>query len=174
LSAFVLVLVVAAAVSIRESVVARRQRDRADAEAAVARAVNQFLQDDLLSQANPESQGGVETKPDPDVKALTLLDRAAAKVEKRLADQPLVESTIQKTIGKAYYGLGLYPQAEQHLRRAYELSKAHIGADDPATLDILMLVSSAAIDQDKNAEAVAAAKAVFEGETRKLGPEDAR
>ncbi len=172
--AFVVVLVVAAGVSIRQSVIANRQRDRADAEAAVATAVNQFLQDDLLSQANPESQGGADTKPDPDVKALTLLDRAAAKVEKRFANQPLVEMTIQKTIGKAYYGLGLYPQAERHLRRAYELSAAHRGADHPDTLDILMLVSSVDIDQDKNAEAVAAAKAVFEGQTRKLGPEDPR
>ena len=69
-------------------------------------------------------------------------------------------------------GLGLYPEAEQHFRRAYELSAAHRGADDRVTLDLLMLVSEADIDQDKNAEAVAAAKTVFEGETRTLGPED--
>jgi len=129
------VLVVAAAVSIRQSVVARRQRDRADAEAAIAKAVNQFLQEDLLSKANPESQGGAETKPDPDVKARTLLERAASQVGKRFAHQPLVESAIQHTIGKAYLGLGLYPKAEQHLRRAYELSAAHRGADDRQTLD---------------------------------------
>ncbi|HLY18715.1 MAG TPA: serine/threonine-protein kinase, partial [Bryobacteraceae bacterium] len=172
LCAFVLVLMVAAAVSIWQSVVANRQRDRADAEAAIARAVNQFLQEDLLSQANPESQSGNEAAPDPDVKARTLLERAAAKVGKRFAHQPLVESAIQHTIGKAYMGLGLNPEAEQHLRRAYELSAAHRGADDPATLDILMVLSTAYIDQDKNTEAVAAAKAVFEGKTRKLGPAD--
>ncbi len=170
--AFASVLMIAAGVSIWQSIIANRQRDRADQEAAIAKAVNQFLQDDLLSQANPEAQGGAETKVDPDVKALTLLNRAAAKVGKRFANQPLVELAIQKTIGKAYYGLGLYSQAEQHLRRAYELSAAHRGADEPDTLDLLMLVSEADIDQDKNAEAVAAAKAVFEGETRKLGPEN--
>jgi tetratricopeptide (TPR) repeat protein len=174
LCAFVLVLMAAAGVSIWQSVIAKRQRDRADAEAAIAKAVNQFLQEDLLSKANPESQGGAETKPDPDVKARTLLDRAASQVGKRFAHQPLVESAIQHTIGKTYMGLGLYPEAEQHFRRAYELSAAHRDADDSETLDLLMLVSEACINEDKNAEAVAAAKTVFEGETRKLGPEDPR
>jgi non-specific serine/threonine protein kinase/serine/threonine-protein kinase len=170
--AFIVVLLAAAGVSIWQSLIAKKQRDRADAEAAVARAVNQFLQDDLLSQANPESQGGAETKPDPDVKARTLLDRAATKVEKRFANQPLVESDIQHTIGKAYYGLGLYPEAERHLSRAYQLSAANRGVDDPQTLDMLMMVSEAEINEDKNPEAVATAKAVFEGKTRRLGPED--
>ena len=170
--AFALVLLIAAGVSIWQSVLVKRQRDRADAEAAIAKAVNQFLQDDLLSQANPEAQDGADSKPDPDVKARTLLNRAAAQVGKRFPQQPLVESAIRHTIGKAFYGLGLYPQAEQHFRRAYELSAAHRGGDDPETLDLLMLVSEADINQDKNADAVAAAKSVFEGKTRKLGPED--
>jgi non-specific serine/threonine protein kinase/serine/threonine-protein kinase len=174
LCAFVLVLMVAAGVSIWQGIVARKQRDRADAEAAVAKAVNQFLQDDLLSQANPESQNGTESKPDPDIKARTLLDRAAAQAGKRFAQQPLVEAEIQHTIGKAYYGLGLYKQAEQHLRRAYELSAAHRGVDDPETLDMLMAVSGAEIDQDENDAAVAAAKTVFEAESRTLGPENPR
>jgi len=170
--AFALVLMIAAGVSIWQSVIAQRQRDRADAEAAIAKAVNQFLQDDLLSQANPEAQGGGNAKPDPDVKARTLLNRAAAQVGKRFPQQPLVESAIRHTIGKAFYGLGLYPEAEQHFRKAYELSAAHRGADDPETLDLLMLVSEADINEDKNAEAVAAAKSVFEGKTRTLGPEN--
>jgi tetratricopeptide (TPR) repeat protein/tRNA A-37 threonylcarbamoyl transferase component Bud32 len=170
--AFALVLIIAAGVSIWQSVIAKRQRDRADAEAAIAKAVNEFLQDDLLSQANPEAQDGADTKPDPDVKARTLLNRAAAQVGKKFPQQPLVESAIQHTIGKAFYGLGLYPEAERHFRRAYELSAAHRGADDPETLDMLMMVSEADINQDKNTEAIAAAKSVFEGKTRKLGPEN--
>jgi non-specific serine/threonine protein kinase/serine/threonine-protein kinase len=171
LCAFVLVLMVAAGVSTWQSVVAKRQRDRADSEAAVAKAVNQFVQDDLLSQANPEAQAGAEAGPDPDVKARTLLDRAAAKVGKRFGNQPLVESAIQFTIGKAYLGLGLNAEAEQHFRRGYELSAAHRGADDPETLELLMALSEALIEEGKNAEAVSAAKGAFEGETRRLGPE---
>jgi hypothetical protein len=172
--ALVVVLMVATGVSIWQSIVAKKQRDRADTEAAVAKGVNQFLQDDLLSQANPESQNGGHSKPDPDVKVRTLLDRAAAQAEKRFAQQPLVESEVLSTIGKAYNGLGLHKEAEQQFRKAYELSAAHRGADNPRTLDFLMLVSEAAIDQDENAAAIAAAKTVFDAESRTLGPENPR
>ena len=174
LSAFVLVLVAAATISIWQSIVARRQRDRADAEAATAKAVNQFLQNDLLSQADPTAQGGTDSVPDPDVKARTLLERAAARVSKRFASQPLIESEIQDTIGHAYEGLGLYADSEQHLRRAYELSAANRGPDAPKTLDLLMVLSGTLRDLDKYADAVTMAKTALEVETRKLGPEDPR
>jgi eukaryotic-like serine/threonine-protein kinase len=172
LTAFALVLVAAAAISIWQGIVARRQRDRADAEAATAKAVNEFLQDDLLSQADPTKQGGSDSAPDPDIKARTLLDRAAARVSKRFADQPLVESEIQDTIAHAYQGLGLYAEAEQHLHRAYELSAAHQGPDAPRTLDLLMALSGALNTIGKYSDAAATAKTAFEAETRTLGPED--
>jgi tetratricopeptide (TPR) repeat protein len=174
LCAFVLLLMTAAGVSTWQTVVAKRQRDRADSEAAVAKAVNQFLAEDLLSQANPEAQDGVDASPDPEVKARTLLDRSAAKVEKRFGKQPLVESDIQHTIAKAYFGLGLNAEAERHMRKAYQLSAAHRGPDDPETLDLLMSLSGILIEQGKNSEAVSAAKAVFMAETRTLGPEHPR
>jgi eukaryotic-like serine/threonine-protein kinase len=172
--ALFLVLVAGVVASTWEAVRARRAEARMRTEAAIATAVNQFLQDDLLSQASPESQSGVEAAPDPQVKAKTLLDRAAARVGTRFADQPLVESEIEETIGNAYSGLGLYAESEKHLRRAYELSSKYRGADDPKTLAILMVVSSAAANQNKASEAVAAAKTVFEGQTRTLGPQDPR
>jgi non-specific serine/threonine protein kinase/serine/threonine-protein kinase len=174
LAAFILVLIAAATISIRQSIIARRQRDRADLEAANAKAVNQFLEDDLLSSANPADQGGAETKPDPDIKVRTVLDRAASQAQKRFADKPLVESEIQLTVGNAYQGLGLRPEAEDHIRRAYELSKAHRPADDPDTLNLLMQVSSIEADLGKNSEAITAAKAALEGYTRRLGPNDSR
>ncbi|HEY6370072.1 MAG TPA: tetratricopeptide repeat protein [Candidatus Sulfotelmatobacter sp.] len=170
--AFVLVLILAAAVSIWQSVRATKQRDRADAETAVAKAVNQFLQEDLLSQASTESQGGAETKPDPDVKVRTLLDRASAQVGKRFANQPLAESAVRRTIGNTYLSLGLYPEAEQHLRRSYELSRDHRGADDLETIDTLQDLSVIVSDQGRNADSLAMAKTVFELKTRKLGPGD--
>jgi len=172
LSASVLVLVVASGISIRQSIVARRQRDRADAEAATAKAVNEFLQNDLLSQADPTAQSGTESAPDPDLKARTLLNRAAAHVSKRFAGQPLIESQIQDTIGHAYYGLGLYADAEQHQRRAYELSAANRGPNAPETLDLLMNLSGTLRDLNKFSDAVTMAKTAFEAETRILGPED--
>src|SRR5271156_3219535 len=65
-AAFVLVLIAATAVSIRQSI-------RANREAAIAQAVNDFLQNDLLGQASTSNQ----SKPDPNLKVRTALDRAA-------------------------------------------------------------------------------------------------
>jgi eukaryotic-like serine/threonine-protein kinase len=172
LTAFMLILIAAAVVSTRESIVAKRQRDRADSEAAVAKAVNEFLQNDLLSQADSGAQDGSDSPVDPEVKVRTLLDRAAGRVEKRFASQPLVESQIQDTIGQAYLGLGLAGEAEKHLRRAYDLSAAHRGADAPETLGLLLSISEASAHQDKYSDAVIAAKAAYEGEARTLGAED--
>jgi len=167
--AFVLVLILATGVSIWQGVRATRQRDRADAEAAVAKAVNQFLQDDLLSQANPDVE-----KPDPDVKVRTLLDRAAAQVGKRFANQPLVESAIRRTIANTYRHLGLWSEAERQMRRAYELSRVHRGAGDLGTVEILRELTYIVDDQGRDAEALDMMKTIFDLESRKLGPEDPR
>ena len=66
--AFMLVLLLAAAVSIRQSL-------RANREAAVAQAVSDFLQNDLLAQASAANQSGARGKPDPHLEVRTALDR---------------------------------------------------------------------------------------------------
>ncbi len=57
-SAFALVLILAAVISIRQSL-------RANREAAVAQAVNDFLQNDLLAQASAYNQSGPGAKAEP-------------------------------------------------------------------------------------------------------------
>ena len=81
------------------------ERDRANREAEIAKAVNDFLQNDLLAQAGASSQARPNTKPDPDLKVRTALDRAAAGIEGKFAAQPLVEASIRHTIGKTYKDL---------------------------------------------------------------------
>ena len=67
--------------------------------------------------ASAHIQAGPTTRPDPDHKVRTALDRAAEKIGKRFADQPIIEASIRHTIGDAYYLLGLYTQALRHLER---------------------------------------------------------
>src|SRR5258708_5864846 len=119
---------------------ARQQRDqtlaekrRADEGAATARAVNEFLQRDLLAQADSGSQ--TSAKPDPDIKVRALLDRAAERISGRFGDRPRVEASIEATIGRAYWGLGLFPEAERHLSRALTTFTAANGPLHPETLD---------------------------------------
>src|SRR5262249_39495140 len=79
-----------------------REKQRADTESATAKAVNEFLQNDLLAQASANKQARPDTKPDPDLKVRTALDRAAASIAGKFEGQPLVEASIRQTIGNTY------------------------------------------------------------------------
>ncbi len=181
LCGFAAVLLLAAGISVWQAVRARQaervatmQRDRADEEAATAKAVNDFLQEDLLSQASPDSQVGTEMTPDPDVKVRTLVDRAAARIPAKFGRRPLVESAIRETIGNTYRDLGLYPQAEDQLRKAYDLSRRTRGPEDAQTLEVLGALVSLVSDQGKLDEALRMRRRLFGLESRKFGPQDPR
>lgn len=135
---FAAILAVAAAVSTWQAVRASRAEKRAEAsarlaasEAATSRAVNDFLQNDLLAQAAPDNQA------DRDLKLRTVLDRAAANIEGRFADQPLVEASIRQTIANTYGSLGDFPLMQRHLERALELRKQALGLESPQTLSVM-------------------------------------
>ncbi|MBV9265940.1 MAG: serine/threonine protein kinase, partial [Acidobacteriaceae bacterium] len=107
---------------------------RANREAATAKAVNEFLENDLLAQAGASAQSGPNTKPDPHLEVLTALDRAAARIGGKFAKQPLVEASIRQTISSAYKDLGLYRNAQQQMERALELRQRASGEQQRETL----------------------------------------
>jgi serine/threonine protein kinase/tetratricopeptide (TPR) repeat protein len=111
-----------------------RERSRADNEAATARAVNEFLQNDLLAQASASVQARPDVKPDPDLKVRTALDRAAARIAGKFDRQPLVEASIRQTIGDTYIDLGLYQEAQGQIERAVALRHRVLSDDHPDTL----------------------------------------
>src|SRR5262249_35131718 len=115
-SAFVMLLIAGVVVSSWLAV----RAGRAEQE---ARAVNDFLQNDLLAQASAYEQARPDTKVDPDLKVRTTLDRAAERIEGKFKSQPLVEASIRQTIGNAYKDLGLFPEADRQLERALELRR---------------------------------------------------
>ena len=126
-AAGVVLLVAGAAVSTWQAVRAMR----AERNAA---AVSEFLQNDLLGQADLANQTGEGAGRDPDVKVRTLLDRAARTIEGKFREQPLTEAAIRLTVGKAYRALGHYPEAQRQLERSVELFDANLGPDHPDTL----------------------------------------
>jgi tetratricopeptide (TPR) repeat protein/predicted Ser/Thr protein kinase len=129
-SAVFVVLVVGVVVSTREAVLARRAEKKAQQESEIAQAVNDFLRNDLLAQASAYKQ----SKPDPDLKVRTALDRAAARVEGKFEKQPLVEASIRYTIGAAYIDLSLYPEAQRQFERSLVLRRRELGEDHPDTI----------------------------------------
>ena len=82
-----------------------------------------FCRTICLAQASANVQARPDTKPDPDLKVRTALDRAAARIAGKFKEQPLVEASIRQTIGKTYEDLGLYPEAQQQLERALDLRR---------------------------------------------------
>ncbi|HET6546008.1 MAG TPA: tetratricopeptide repeat protein, partial [Rhodanobacteraceae bacterium] len=94
---------------------------RAEREAGIARAVNEFLNRDLLAAANP--YGGVAT----DLRVREVLDRARDRVAARFAARPAEERAIRETLGNAYLGIGDHAEARRQLARALELAVAQDG-----------------------------------------------
>jgi tetratricopeptide (TPR) repeat protein len=164
--AFVLVLIVAAAISIRQSL-------RANREAAVAQAVNDFLRNDVLAQASAANQAGPTTKPDPDLKVRTALDRAAARLKGKFERQPEVEAAIRDTIGRTYTDLGLYPEARMQLERALDLHRRGLGTEHQETLATARSLGYLDLLQGKNAEAETILTDTAAVQRRILGPEHA-
>jgi len=138
---------------------------RAEAE---SRAVNGFLQDDLLAQASAFNQGA---KPDPNLTVRTALDRAASKVAGKFANQPLVEASIRHTIGSAYIDLSSYADAQLQLERALTLRRGQLGENNPATVATMGSLAAVYEREGKLTEAEPLYVKVLEANRRLLGEE---
>ena len=102
------------------------ERDRAQAAADKAEAINRFLQE-TLQTANPDAGGSRQTT------ILEALDRSLARIETSFRSQPVVEGEVRQTLGETYNSLGQYDRAEAQLRRALELRIAQLGPLHPDT-----------------------------------------
>jgi len=162
--AFALVLIVAAAVSIRQTV-------RAGREAAAAKAISDFFQNNVLAQASVSMQSG-KTKPDPDLKVRTALDRAAAGIAGKFNQQPAVEAAIRDTMGQTYMDLHLAAEARKQLERALDLYRRLLGAENPRTLKAMSRLGDTTLMLGKVPEAEALIRRTLEAQRRALGPED--
>jgi serine/threonine protein kinase/Tfp pilus assembly protein PilF len=96
------------------------ERDRAQAAAAKAEAINRFLQE-TLQTANPDVGGSRQ------VTILQALDQSLGRIEKTFQAQPVVEGDVRETLGETYNTLGEYEKAEAQLRRALDLRLAQLG-----------------------------------------------
>jgi tetratricopeptide (TPR) repeat protein/tRNA A-37 threonylcarbamoyl transferase component Bud32 len=144
---------------------ARAGRARAEAErqAKIARAVNTFLNEDLLAAVDPANNT------DRDIPMRKVVDLASAKIQKGVPDEPVVEAAIRRTLGQTYLGLGLFEQAEPHLTRALALYSDHVGANDPETLRTASLVGSLDFYRGQYDPAIERLKATADAQARILG-----
>ena len=156
-----------------QAVRAGRAERQARDEAAVAKAVNDFLLTDLLRQADARGQAEANVKANPDLKVREALDRASANVGERFKDKPRIEAAVRRAIGISYRELGVRDEAAAHLRRAHELCQRMFGADDKRTLELLGELAIVYRDQGKFAEALGLRRQVLASLTRTAGPDQA-
>jgi len=163
-AAVFVVLVAGIIASTREALGARRAEQ-------TAQAVNDFLQNDLLAQASAANQSGPGTKPDPDLKVRTALDRAAARIGGKFAEQPEVEAAIRDTMGQTYEDLGLYAEAQEQVQQALDLYRRALGDNNPKTLESMSRLGNIAEIQGKYPEAETVLSQTLPIQRRVLGPE---
>jgi tetratricopeptide (TPR) repeat protein/predicted Ser/Thr protein kinase len=122
-SGIVLSLIGGLAVAAWQAGVARREATR-------ALAVKDFLVG-VFESSDPERSGGVE------ITARELLARGTRRVDSALANAPEIRAEIFDVVGRSYYGLGHFSQADSVYRRAVELSRAIYGPSHPIVADRL-------------------------------------
>jgi non-specific serine/threonine protein kinase/serine/threonine-protein kinase len=106
-----LALVLGLAAATAGLVQARRAERRAAEEAATAKRVSDFLVG-LFKVSDPgESRGSTVT-------AREILDQGVTRIDRELADEPVVRARLQRTMGSVYRSLGLYRDADPLLDRA--------------------------------------------------------
>jgi serine/threonine protein kinase len=97
---------------------------RAKQEAERARKVAGFLEQ-MLNDLNPGTQNGHARTPD------EIIDRAVRRIETELADEPLIQARLMRTVGQTSNWLGSYDRARSLLERAVEIEREHRGPDHP-------------------------------------------
>jgi serine/threonine protein kinase len=137
----------------------------ARAEADKARAINNFVTQDLLAQAEPENNADEDH-----VTLLEVLDRAAIKVGGRFGDQPEVQDALRETIADTYHGLASWEKAERQWRAVLESSRRR----DPESVETTWAQSGLAHalgHRGRLKEALELAKPATETLSRLLGPD---
>lgn len=114
-SAAFVALVLGVIVSVSFAVQRSRALDEANRQRDIAQAINEFLEKDLLANANPSNE------PDRSISLREVVDRASKRVAERFADQPAVEAAIRTTLSNTYKGLGEYGEACLHAKTALKL-----------------------------------------------------
>ncbi len=145
--------------------VAAEQRSEAERQAAIARAVNEFLTEDLLTKGKPDELGRNAT-------IRQALDAAGERIGRRFADAPLVEAGVRFAIGDAYYALGEYAPATEHLEAALALQEQHGHDDHEDTLRTRSRLGLVYLNTARYAEAERLLQAAARGRARLFGEDD--
>jgi serine/threonine protein kinase len=120
---------------------------RAQRAAATTEAVSDFLNNDVLSSADPWKN------PTRTMTVKEALDQAAAEVPKRFEDRPEIAARLQATIGDIYLRMEEFPAAQSHLAEATALYTELYGPDSEQRLTAMKSLADAQFSMTQVREA---------------------
>jgi tetratricopeptide (TPR) repeat protein len=142
-----------------------KQIRRARAAEEKAEAMNTFLQELLLEGTTEHN--AVSSN----ITLHAVLDKAAAKVDIRLAKQPEIAAAMHHILGEVYLSLDSESQAETNLMRAFELRQRYLGPKHPDTLETQDRIATLRQSQGRVDEAEALFRQILQTRRSLVGPE---
>lgn len=141
------------------------ERDAKEQAAQDAEAIALFFTD-VLRRPDPRLNGR-------DITVMQALDRASARVETELADQPERQARLRDVLGRTYHGLGLHDQAIIHLEQARDFFDKQLGPKHADTLGAMERLAFAYHDAGRTSEAMDLREQVLSRRSDTLSPEHA-
>lgn len=138
----------------------------AQQQAEIAREVNQFLTEDLLSAVDPTRTANRQ------ITVREVVDEAARRIEHRFENSPQIGGSIEKTLGQLYARLAVFDRAQHHLQRAYELFRRALGETARATLDVRGSIDDVIYQTGRFEEGIKSAEESIKVMLSALGPDD--
>jgi tetratricopeptide (TPR) repeat protein len=145
---------------------------KAATEAAIAKSINEFFQNDVLLQVTRAPESNDEFASSRNITVREAVFRAAARIDQAFHDQPLVEAAVRTTIGQALNGVEESKLAIPHLERAVSLRRLHYGAHHPETFASMDSLARAYHQSGRIPDAVTLRRHIWEYWNAVLGPDD--
>jgi non-specific serine/threonine protein kinase/serine/threonine-protein kinase len=144
-AAFIALLLISVAGLTISNIATKRERDAKATALADANAVS-FLLQEMLASSFPD-----QVK-DSQYTVRELLDEFSAKLDEHLRGQSDVEAAIRSVIGRSYWRLGAFDQADLNLKRALDLRRQSLGQNDERVADALCAYAWNLAEQGRIAE----------------------
>ena len=138
---------------------------KAERQAKISQAVNEFLKEDLIRSVDPHVAQGRE------MTVRSWLNAASESIEGRFENEPLVEASIRETLGNTYRNLGDFEAAERHLKRVVQIHRDELGKEHPQTIYACFQLCGALWEAGRTAEAQPLCLETVECSKRVLGKE---
>jgi serine/threonine protein kinase/tetratricopeptide (TPR) repeat protein len=140
----------------------------AEAKEVEAKAVLQFVEDNVLSAGRPKGEAGGLGH---DVPLRDAINASLPVLGTSFAAQPLVEARLRLTLGNTFHYLGEPAQAATQYEQARSLYTRHLGPNDSDTLDSMNNLANCYCDLHRHAEALKLREETLAARKRVLGPD---